>query len=387
MTRTPTHRAFVSLGAALCVSAGGAAQQEAEPEALAPEVAAAQPAEKPAPEHRSAENAALENEMTPEMPAAISRAFEALAAMQAEDGSWGGVRFERHVGITALACLAFMSDGHLPGRGVYAKQVERGLKFVLDSVTDTGLIAAETGHGPMYGHGFAALFLGEVYGMMGGGPNTPESTRLYEALVKACRLIVETQNDEGGWRYNPVPADADISVTICQVMALRAAFNIGIGGQPSQQALARAVEYVRRCVSENGSVGYTPGSSWGASGIDGVPRAAAAAMSLIGSGFTDEADVSLGPVLKFLRQHVKGHVKSTSHWYWYGQYYAAQAMFHSPKQTDWDDYWAVVEPTVIGYQDADGNWSRPDNQGGSFATSMALIILQIPNNYLPIFQR
>ena len=48
------------------------------------------------------------------------------------------------------------------------------------------------------------------------------------AIVRACRLIVNTQNDEGGWRYNPVPYDADVSVTICQVMALRSARNAGI---------------------------------------------------------------------------------------------------------------------------------------------------------------
>ena len=36
-------------------------------------------------------------------------------------------------------------------------------------------------------------------------------------------LIVRTQNDQGGWRYQPVKYDADLSVTICQIMALRAA--------------------------------------------------------------------------------------------------------------------------------------------------------------------
>jgi hypothetical protein len=38
-------------------------------------------------------------------------------------------------------------------------------------------------------------------------------------------LIIEAQNAEGGWRYQPVPRDADLSVTICQIDALRAARN------------------------------------------------------------------------------------------------------------------------------------------------------------------
>ena len=41
-------------------------------------------------------------------------------------------------------------------------------------------------------------------------------------LQAAVKLIVDSQNPEGGWRYQPVPTDADISVTICQIMALRA---------------------------------------------------------------------------------------------------------------------------------------------------------------------
>ena len=44
-----------------------------------------------------------------------------------------------------------------------------------------------------------------------------------EALRRAVRLIVNTQNSEGGWRYQPVRNDADLSVTVCQIMALRAA--------------------------------------------------------------------------------------------------------------------------------------------------------------------
>ena len=48
---------------------------------------------------------------------------------------------------------------------------------------------------------------------------------MHEALVNSIRRIERTQNEEGGWRYNPVPYDADVSVTICQVMALRSARN------------------------------------------------------------------------------------------------------------------------------------------------------------------
>ena len=51
----------------------------------------------------------------------------------------------------------------------------------------------------MYSHGFGTLFLAEAYGMT----HRPE---IREKLQKAVRLIIDTQNIEGGWRYQPVQA-------------------------------------------------------------------------------------------------------------------------------------------------------------------------------------
>ncbi|MAE66021.1 MAG: hypothetical protein CMJ18_17250, partial [Phycisphaeraceae bacterium] len=160
-------------------------------------------------------------EITPALRESVQKGLGYLASIQADDGSYGTQRYGRHVGITSLACLAFMADGHLPQRGEFGRHVERGLDFVVRHAQESGLVAADTSHGPMYGHGFATLFLAEIYG-------TTQDVRVREALIKAVRLIVATQNHEGGWRYQPVPQQADISVTICQVMALRAARNSGL---------------------------------------------------------------------------------------------------------------------------------------------------------------
>ena len=70
------------------------------------------------------------------------------------------------------------------------------------------------------GTGLRRLFLAEVYGM------SPDP-RLETYLRKAIRLIEYSQGAMGGWRYQPRPDQSDISVTICQVMALRAARNAG----------------------------------------------------------------------------------------------------------------------------------------------------------------
>ncbi|MGC4003656.1 MAG: hypothetical protein QM811_11230 [Pirellulales bacterium] len=96
--------------------------------------------------------------------------------------------------------------------------LDRAIDFLLDHIEESGFInnGAIPTHGPMYGHGFATLFLSECYGMT-------RRDDLREKLSKAVRLIVTTQNPEGGWRYQPQRDDADISVTICQIMALRCA--------------------------------------------------------------------------------------------------------------------------------------------------------------------
>ena len=70
--------------------------------------------------------------------------------------------------------------------------------------------------------------------------------------------------------------------------------------------------------------------------------------------------------------------------YFYGHYYAVQAMW-----TAGGDYWTSWYPAIrdelIAAQQNDGSWD--DGICPHYATAMACIILQVPNNYLPILQR
>ncbi len=325
-----------------------------------------------------AQNAALENEITPELDRAVERGLAALAAAQAPDGSWdGGGRYGRHVGITGLAALAFMADGHLPGRGRYGQNVQRALDFVLANATETGLLAADTSHGPMYGHGFAALFLGELFGMTAGGADTAQSARLHETIVKSVRLIIQSQNPEGGWRYNPVPFDADISVTICQIMALRAARNAGI--EVPRSTIDRAVEYVRQCQNPDGGFKYqltSGGSAW--------PRSAAGVASLYYAGIYEDDAIDRG--LDYLVQSAMPGPRSRpgAH-YFYGHYYAVQTMYLAGGER-WAIWWPAIRDELIARQGENGLWDDT-HAGSSYGTAMALIILQMPKRYLPIFQK
>lgn len=389
MTRPRPHRAILAPLLALAMLAPPALAQDEAPAsgpAPAPDAPAQPNGAEPGPavsrdilpeEHQTAENVAVENEMNPALDAAVAKGLAWLANEQLEDGSFGSGQYRRHVAITSLACIALMGDGNLPGRGPYADNVSRGLNFILDNVAETGLLAADTNHGPMYGHGFAALFLGEIYGMTAGGGDTALSARVHDALSRACRLIVQTQNDEGGWRYNPIPYDADISVTICQIMALRSARNAGI--EIPRATIDRAVEYVRKCQNPDGGFKYQL-----TSGRSGEARSAAGVASLYYAGIYKDDAIANG--LEYLNQNYFPSPEQTNkaHWF-YGAYYSVQAMYLAGGE-HWQKWWPAVRDQLIADQEADGSWQ--DRQAGApYGTSMALIILQMPKRYLPIFQK
>lgn len=327
---------------------------------------------------RSAENNAAADEITAAMDAAVARGLEHLASTQNPDGSWDSGRFGKNVAITALACLAVMADGNVPGRGTYGQVIDRGLDFILASSAENGLLAADANNGPMYGHGFAALFLGEVYGMTQGGGDTARAQRVHEALVRAVRLIEQTQNEEGGWRYNPVPYDADISVTICQIMALRSARNAGL--EVSGEVIDKAVAYVRRCQNPDGGFKYQAES-----GASAWPRSAAGIASLFYAGIYSDAAIDRG--LGYLNDNAMpgdATAQSRAH-YFYGHYYAVQAMYLAGGVW-WSGWWPAVREELIATQNADGSWTDR-SVGDTYATAMSLIILQMPKRYLPIFQK
>lgn len=340
-----------------CVEAG--AQDAARPESDA-----------------SAQNAALPDEITPDVDQSVQRGLEFLASQQNEDGSFGGGRFGKNVAITSLACLAFMADGNLPDRGPYGSRVRKGLEYVLANSAENGLIAGDAANGPMYGHGFSTLFLGEVYGMTAGGGDTELAGRVYETLTRAVRLIERTQNDQGGWRYNPVPYDADISVTICQVMGLRSARNAGL--EVDKNAIDRAVEYVRKCQNPDGGFKYQLES-----GTSAWPRSAAGVASLYYAGIYQDDAIDRG--IDYLSLNAKPGAESSQAHYWYGHYYTVQAMYLAGGE-HWASWWPDIRAQLLRTQLPDGSW-EDRSVGNSYGTAMALIVLQMPKRYLPIFQK
>lgn len=353
----PGRRKFL-VTAALGVGAG-----------LVPAISWAQPSSGPMPMGDPDSSAA--DLLTQPTQQAIDRGLAYLASRQNDDGSFGTSGYSRNVAICGLAGLAFMSSGSTPGRGMYGENVERCVKFVLASTQESGFISINSAaiHGPMYGHGFATLFLAEVYGM------SPDPA-VREKLVKAVKLIVDTQNSEGGWRYKPQRHEADISVTICQVMALRAAKNAGI--YVPSETIDRCTEYVKRSQNPDGGFMYMM-----AGGTSAFPRSAAGVVALYSAGIYEGDEIKKG--LEYLMQHTpRSDALSRESHYFYGHYYAVQAMWHAGGER-WQKWYPAIRDALLAHQQDNGSWS--DSICPEYGAAMACLILQMPNNYLPIFQR
>lgn len=325
--------------------------------------------------------------ITPAAQEAIDNGLAYLARQQNEDGSFGAGHHRGNIAYTSIAGLAFMAGGNQPGRGKYGHVVRKALENVLsleDRNTRGYLHNAHANiHGPMYGHGFAMLFLGEAHGMV----NEPDlRERLRGCLGRAVDLTIKCQNHQGGWRYHPRPDDADISATICQIMALRSARNAGFTVPKS--VADKCIKYVKSCQDPvTGGFRYQPQG-----GPPGFARTAAGIDALYSSGLYESKE--LEQALDYLKTFkpgarnagggIFGNLETQVH-YHYGHYYAAQAMWIAGGDY-WRDWFPAIRNELINTQRPDGSW--PSNQfSPEYATGMSLIILQIPNKYLPILQR
>jgi squalene cyclase len=301
--------------------------------------------------------------------AAINNGLKWLASQQNADGSWSDGRYAHNTAMTSFALLAFMSQGHLPNQGRYGPEVAKGARFLVAcSRPEDGYLVGARG-GNMYCHGMATLALAELWGQTGDAEIKP-------VLKKAVNLIVRSQNEQGGWRYQPAPTGADISVTIMQVMALRAAKNAGL--HVKDEVLNKAIGYIKSCYNENsGGFSYMPGS-----GAPGFARTAAGLCVLFLSGKYKASEIPAG--VEYLKRNFY-----TGQHFCYGHYYAAHAM-HQVGGKEWEEWYGKIRDFLVPRQSADGSWRNAERGWGLgpvYQTSISVIILSVPAHYLPIFQR
>ena len=298
-----------------------------------------------------------------------------LGSKQQANGSWSaseGRRDEHAVAMTAYVLLAYMAAGNLPEQGEFARNVKGGMEFLLDGIGTDGQFRGVDGGKYMYNHGIASIALAELYG-------ETRNPAMREKLQRVIQLIVTSQSDKGqhrgGWRYQPRPGDSDVSVTVLQVVALRAAKNGGIA--VPQQTIDDAVDYVKRCsVRNSGGFAYQAGS-----GGPGYARTAAAIYSLQVCGLYEDPLVAKGSAFLFAQKF--------DHRHWtYGSNYAGPAQYMIGGETwqKWYDYMKqVLVPSVI--RTGDLCYWRENEVGPVYATACFTSILAMPWHYVPLYQR
>ena len=161
-------------------------------------------------------------------------------------------------------------------------------------------------------------------------------------------------------------------------MALRAAHNAGI--HVPKETIDRAVEYVKKCQNRDGGFVYMLSGG----GESEFPRSAAAIVALNSAGiYKRSRKITRG--LDYLTQfRPEQGVTRREQYYEYGHYYAVQAMWQAGGER-WARWYPAIRDELIARQGPDGSWTSA--YGSEYATAMCLIILQMPENQLPIFQR
>jgi hypothetical protein len=328
---------------------------------------------------RSAE-AQLSADEQQAVDATIARALDYLAREQQPEGAWRTDSSGESTAATSLAVMSFMAAGHVPGEGPYGRAIDNGIRWVVEHQEDNGMLVHRRSHGPMYSHGISTLMLAEALGMVA----EEDAAAVRTALERAVLLILESQSvrkdqrHAGGWRYQTDSRDSDLSVTGWQVLALRAAKDVGC--DVPAEAIDDAIDYIKNCsVRDNRGFGYQPGSGQTPT-LTGV---GITALEVCGQHHSPE---SAGGA-DWLIDHP---LREDSNYFFYGVYYTGVGMFKMGGDFS-EFYQQHLADILLDVQDPDGSWlSNHGTERGAgriYATSMAVLALTVEYRYLPIYQR
>ena len=331
----------------------------------------------------------------------IDKAIAFLMSKQRSDGSI--MDRGNPTTMTALSLMAMAAVGNQPVNPDEKGRVMRwGLDFILkESNQDTHGYFGNRDGGRMYGHGIITLALCEMLGM---GLDEEQDQRLRKRCQKAINLILRSQkvpkssSHQGGWRYSPDARDADLSVSIWQLMSLRSAKNAGL--EVPTSAIEDAVGYLER--SYHSRLATKADVDAGRAKKVGDPLNKKSGFAYQPGGHPEYTTTAAGLLaMQVCGEYESPFVKGAADWlidnepntgrkfFFYGTYYYAQGMYQRG-----GDYAKIarkkVEDIMIKLQRGNGAWhgSGSENSAGQvYSTSMAVLALAVKYHYLPIYQR
>jgi len=341
-------------------------------------------------------------DIAPKYREVIRKGLDYVAGQQVRDGHWEGNGGAYPTTITSLCGMALLMEGSTMREGRYADRIRKTVDWLMDRSQRNGMLGNPSNPTEavryMYGHGYALLFLSQVYGEE---EDNDRRRRLEDILTRAVDFTGKAQTPRGGWGYVS-SADGggfdEGSVTITQVQALRAARNAGIAVPKS--IIDKAHDYLKKCTTEHGGVIYSLANGGAFNGAERPPLTAAAISCMFSAG---EYNSPLAKKwIKYCQTTIpidKSGRDSFGHWE-YTHYYYSQAMYvlgeegyakmfpdaPSSDRLTWSKYRDVVFDYIASRQGSDGSWTQ-GYIGTLFTTACHLAILQLDGGTLPIYQR
>ncbi len=346
---------------------------------------------------------------TPESEQAVLDGLRWLAAHQQPDGRWPlkayskdieacdcQTDFEKEVVDTDTAGTAF---GVLPflGAGIthkgapddppelnqYRETAYKGLLFLVKNQV-RGTDEKKSGNlgGNLYAHALGTMALCEAYALSG-------DDDLKVPAQLAIKYLIESQHREGGgWRYGPGQA-GDMSATGWMFLAIRCGQLAGL--RISRSPLTRAERFVNSCAcgpeeARLSRYTYQP---------EGDPRLPLTAAGLLTRQYLgwkqDDADLLAG--CRYLMENLPPESGSQLGAIYY--YYYATQVLHHMEGSDFDLWNHRMREHLIRTQQKQGHqagsWNPQGTDWGSrggrlYATSMALMTLQVYYRHLPMYR-
>jgi hypothetical protein len=304
----------------------------------------------------------------------VDRGLAFLALLQEKDGAWLGNGVP-HPAISSLSVMAFLAAGHVPGEGPYQANVDKGIRYVLAKQRPDGIFSA-TDWDEMYQHAICTMMLCEASAMC----DAKLARQIRPKLEIAIKRILESQQSDagnkGGWRYRYGGPGADLSVSGWQILALRAARNLGCD-VPAQR-IELALHYVKECRDpRSGGFCYQPG---------GTATLACTGTGILTLELCGKEHHHSREAIQAGSYLLKTPLRTEDQHFYYTAYYCSQAMFQLG-----NNYWNIYRPKLhkllLDSQQRNGGWLTNDGLGANYSTALAILALTVEYRLLPLYQR
>lgn len=315
---------------------------------------------------------------------AVMRALRWLVKNQNKDGSWG----KNKTAMTGLGLLCYLAHGETPASEEFGSTVERGIRYLIDSLQTNGLFRVRDGNN--YSHPMAVYALCEAYSLT-------KVPMLKDAAERSLRPIILGQHPSGGWDYNMRQTERDDTSYMgwCAqaLKAAKIAEDLDVPGL--DEAYNLSVAGFKKNAHPDGGFGYV------APGRGGLTSVGALCMQLMGAGNAPEVQKSLALMDTWTVSWLEGKPAGSPQYYFY---YATQCMFHAGGKR-WANWNAVMLPEYIrhqkilakdqsGYVDHEGVpqeigwWENNDHYSDRpvMDTTLATLQLEVYYRHLPTFR-